>query len=393
MRRILMGSLISIPLVFIAGGLLLVGQTQPLPAPTADRVGFPTGYQNTYKLFYVFDNFQNRQIRKVYGNDIAASVSPGTVFNFPYGSIILFESYTVQQDASGEPVLDRNGRYIPNSLTTIFVMRKERGFGADYKELRNGEWEYVAYRPDGSLSTAPSGTGSCALCHMTGGSLNLSSSSRNVGAQWDYVFRPDLYFGGGTGAVPRGILQHYVFVPSTIHAQSGETVTVYNYDQLLHRIVADDGSFDTGVMNPGSSFTVKAGSPGTVIAYHCTLHSRMKGQIVVDDAPLVLGVTGLTLSSSIASIGTSFTSVFAGSNLTDQTYFDIRFRGPGGTADQEASNWQRGTSASHPVLAGTATGTWTITGVRAHQNSTDHSGGFVPVSITLRVLPAGGESL
>jgi plastocyanin len=112
--------------------------------------------------------------------------------------------------------------------------------------------------------------------------LTLSPQSRNVGAQWDYVFRPDLYFGGGSGAVPDGVLQHYVFVPSAIHARPGQIITVYNSDQLLHRIVADNGSFDTGVMGPGSSFTVKAGETGTVISYHCVLHSRVRGQVVVD---------------------------------------------------------------------------------------------------------------
>ena len=273
-------------LLFITGALFFVGHAQTLPAPTTDNVRFPSGYQATYTLFYTFDNYQNRQIRKVYGNPVAASVKPGEVFNFPYGSIILFESYSVQEDAAGEPLLDSNGRFVPNALTTIFVMRKERGFGADYKELRNGEWEYVAYRPDGSYSTQPSGTGSCALCHLTGGSLTLSPESRNVGAQWDYVFRPDLYFSRGSGAVPDGVLQHYVFVPSTIHARPGQTVTVYNSDQLLHRIVADNGSFDTGVMTPGSSFTVKAGQAGAVIAYHCVLHTRVKGQVVADLPPV-----------------------------------------------------------------------------------------------------------
>jgi len=34
------------------------------------------------------------------------------------------------EDASGEPMLDADGRFIPNNLTTIFVMRKEKGFGA-----------------------------------------------------------------------------------------------------------------------------------------------------------------------------------------------------------------------------------------------------------------------
>jgi len=285
MKRFFATSVAVIALVLSAGSLFFISHTQSMPAPTVDRVGFPVGYKDSFKLLYVFDNFQNRQIRAVYGNDIAASVSPGQSFNFPYGSIILFESYTVKQDASGEPALDDNGRFVPDNLTTIFVMRKEKGFGEDYKELRNGEWEYAAYRPDGTVSTAPSATGSCALCHLTGGSIPLSADSKSIGAQWDYVFRPDLYFGGGTGAVPKGVLQHYVFVPTTIHAQPGETVTVYNSDQLLHRIVADDGSFDTGVMIPGASFTVKAGDPGTVISYHCTLHSRMKGKVVVDQAP------------------------------------------------------------------------------------------------------------
>jgi len=367
--------------------MFFVGHAQSLPAPTVDRVGFPTGYKDTFQLLYTFDNYQNRQIRKVYGNDAAASVSPGQVFNFPYGSIILFESYTVQEDSAGEPVLDPNGRFIPANLTTIFVMRKEKGFGEDYKELRNGEWEYGSYRPDGTTSTPPSSTGSCALCHLTGGSLSLSAASRNVGAQWDYVFRPDLYFSSGSGAVPKGVMQHYVFVPSTIHAQSGDTVTVYNYDQLIHRIVADDGSFDTGVMNPGASFTVKASAAGSVISYHCTLHSRMKGSIIVDDPPLVLGLTSLALSPSAVRIGWSFSAAFTGSNLTDLTYFDVRYRAPGSTTDQEAQNWQRGVTANHAVAAGIAVGTWTITGVRPHQNSADHSANFAIMSATVTVSP------
>ncbi len=387
MKRILLGFMAASIVVCIITSLFFVGHAQSLPAPGVDRVGFPVGYQDTFKLLYVFDNYQNRQIRKVYGNDVAASVSPGQVFNFPYGSIILFESYTVKEDSSGEPVLDDKGRFIPNNLTTIFVMRKERGFGEDYKEIRNGEWEYASYRPDGSTATAPSGTGSCALCHLTGGGLALSSVSRNVGAQWDYVFRPDLYFSSGSGAVPKGVMQHYVFVPSAIHAQPGDTVPVYNYDQLIHRIVADDGSFDTGVMNPGASFTVKAGAAGSVISYHCTLHSRMKGSIVVDDPPLVLGVTGVTFNSSTLRIGASFSAAFAGSNLTDLTYFDVRFRPPGSTADQEAQNWQRGVSGAHSIAAGTAAGMWTVTGVRPHQQSADHSGNFVSTTATLTVSP------
>src|SRR5207247_7152616 len=135
----------SLALTFISGSLFFVGHTQTLPAPTVDNVRFPSGYQATYTLFYTFDNYQNRQIRKVYGNTVAATVKPGEVFNFPYGSIVLFESYSVQEDAAGEPLLDADGRFVPNALTTIFVMRKERGFGADYKELRHAEQRSGGY--------------------------------------------------------------------------------------------------------------------------------------------------------------------------------------------------------------------------------------------------------
>src|SRR5213594_719463 len=105
MKRTLVGCLAASIGVFVAS-LFFVGYTQSLPAPTVDRVGFPTGYKDTYKLLYVFDNSQNRQIRRVYGNSVAAAVSPGEVFNFPYGSVILFESYSVQLDGAGEPILD-----------------------------------------------------------------------------------------------------------------------------------------------------------------------------------------------------------------------------------------------------------------------------------------------
>src|SRR5260370_7609081 len=188
------------------------------PAPTEDHVGFPTDYKDTYQIFYVFDTYQNRQIRAVYGNPTAASVMPGHAFNFPYGSIILFESYTVQQGDNGEPLLDDDGRFIPNELTTLFVMRKEQGFGEDYQYLRNGEWEYVAYRPDGTYATPPSGTGTCALCHLTGSSLPFSKDSQAIGAQRDYVFRPELYFGHAPRPVPQPSPTHHVFLPTTTPA-------------------------------------------------------------------------------------------------------------------------------------------------------------------------------
>src|SRR5260370_40707342 len=101
MKRVLAGALASSIVLLLIGSLFFVGHTQSvLPAPMVDHVLFPAGYKDTFHLFYVFDNYQNRQVRKVHGNDLAASVTPGRVFNFPYGSIGLFEGSSVQEDSA-----------------------------------------------------------------------------------------------------------------------------------------------------------------------------------------------------------------------------------------------------------------------------------------------------
>jgi hypothetical protein len=82
--------------------------------------------------------------------------------------------------------------------------------------------------------------------------------------------------------------------------------------------------------------------------------------------------------------GASYSVKISGSGLTAETFFDVRFRSPGGLS-AFALNWQRGIMESHDVPAGIAAGTWTITGVRAHQIETDHTGNFFPISATIKV--------
>jgi len=105
----------------------------------------------------------------------------------------------------------------------------------------------------------------------------------------------------------------------------GEIVGAYDdADGVRHGFLLSGDQF-TSFDFPGASFTVKAGAAGSVISYHCTLHSRMEGSIIVDDSPLVLGLTGLAFSPSTVRIGSSFSAAFTGSNLTDLTYFDVRY--------------------------------------------------------------------
>ncbi len=65
-----------------------------------------------------------------------------------------------------------------------------------------------------------------------------------------------------------------------IEIAPGTTVRWTNNDQLVHTITADDGSWDSGPIEPGKSWSHTFTKPGEV-AFHCTPHPFMKAVIVV----------------------------------------------------------------------------------------------------------------
>lgn len=255
----------------------LMAQTNP-PAPTVDRVGFPTDYTTNMKLLYRYDRPDNKSVRTVYANDAVFSVTTATQNEYLYGSIIVMETWRSLQDSQGNPLLDANGRYQkdPAATPTLFVMRKEKGFGVDYGPNRNGEWEYVAYRPDGTYNTTPQNSFSCAICHLQA-------------TQWrDWVFRAGLHFDGGSGANPGAVMRDYTFVPGTLHVKAGGSVTFYNDDVIAHHIADDDakGFSLPQDLKAGGSVTLTFGTPPSgqpfEWTFHCSIHPQMKGKIVVD---------------------------------------------------------------------------------------------------------------
>jgi uncharacterized delta-60 repeat protein len=97
-------------------------------------------------------------------------------------------------------------------------------------------------------------------------------------------------------------------------------------------------------------------------------------------------VTGLRFDRSIVATGSSYLVNFSGDNLTDETFFDVRFTAPGSNDSVVVLNWQTGLAANHSVPAGTTSGIWNISGVRAHKIESDHNGNFVSVSAMITVV-------
>ena len=77
------------------------------------------------------------------------------------------------------------------------------------------------------------------------------------------------------------------FNPPEVHIQPGQIVLWTNSDPFQHTVTADDGSFDSGLIDPGASFSQEFDAPG-VYQYYCQPHGAaglngMAAVVVVDD--------------------------------------------------------------------------------------------------------------
>jgi plastocyanin len=82
-------------------------------------------------------------------------------------------------------------------------------------------------------------------------------------------------------------MQSLAFGPKVVHITPGQTVLWTNGDPLQHTVSADDGSFDSGLIDPSGTFTQEFDTPGTY-QYYCQPHGSaglngMSATIIVDD--------------------------------------------------------------------------------------------------------------
>jgi plastocyanin len=85
------------------------------------------------------------------------------------------------------------------------------------------------------------------------------------------------------------------FAPTEVHVAPGATVVWVNASTLQHTVTADDGSFDSGLLDPDATFSMSFDAPG-VYQYFCQPHGAaglngMAATIIVDDPGAVAPAT------------------------------------------------------------------------------------------------------
>jgi plastocyanin len=75
----------------------------------------------------------------------------------------------------------------------------------------------------------------------------------------------------------------FAFQPASLTVTAGSTVTWTNSGAVPHTVTSDSGAFDSGVLQPGASFSHTFDTAGT-FSYLCTIHPNMTGAITVTEA-------------------------------------------------------------------------------------------------------------
>lgn len=99
------------------------------------------------------------------------------------------------------------------------------------------------------------------------------------------VPQPQTVSASPTAGATQVQIANLAFAPPSLTVATGETVTWTNDDSLPHTVTALDGLFDSGILDPGGTFSWTFADPGS-IAYQCQLHPNMQGTVVVAGAPV-----------------------------------------------------------------------------------------------------------
>jgi LPXTG-motif cell wall-anchored protein len=86
-------------------------------------------------------------------------------------------------------------------------------------------------------------------------------------------------------------ISDFKFTPDTVTVNEGDTVTWTNDGPTVHTATAEDGSFDTGILEKGESGSATFTQAGT-INYICSPHPNMHGKVVVQAASTGGGGSG-----------------------------------------------------------------------------------------------------
>jgi plastocyanin len=103
----------------------------------------------------------------------------------------------------------------------------------------------------------------------------------DLGMEALLVVRQDAALAPSRATAPGEVrIDGFAFAPSTLEVTAGTEVTWTNHDPEIHTVTADDGSFDSEVLESGAAFSARFPQTGR-FTYLCEIHPSMTGVVKV----------------------------------------------------------------------------------------------------------------
>lgn len=261
----------------IGGVTAMAVAQQALVPPGPNKLAFPAGYDKGV-LYATLDRWDNKQYREFWTSaDVVKAAKEGKPI--PDGAVITLAAYSIKVDADGKPLKDANGRFIKDKLAAVNPMMKKKGAADDIPaSIRNGDWIYQSFTPDGQVNDKANLT-ACYQCHLPFAKDDYLTNLAKLAGK----FPSDAKVAAAAG--PNDVtITNWVFGPGAVKITAGQSVTWINGDDSPHQItiVGADGKQGqrSDVMLKGQSAKLQFDAAGN-IAYVCGLHPSMKGTIEV----------------------------------------------------------------------------------------------------------------
>jgi plastocyanin len=240
-----------------------------------EKIAFPADYAS-WERYAVVERYDTKQYRELYTQpDVVKAVREGKPI--PRDTVIAMAIHAAEVDAAGNLMKGPDGKLVKGKLAGVTVMEKREGFGTEYPaELRNGEWEYAGFLPDGEPNPQAADTKSCFQCHKPHEQQDFVISLASLAGKF-----PTDDVAAKTGANDVNIVG-FTFGPNTVKAKQGASIQWTNGDDSPHQVTVAGKPLKTDVLLKGQTASLTFEEPGTY-DYSCALHPGMKGKIEVTE--------------------------------------------------------------------------------------------------------------
>jgi cytochrome c553 len=142
-----------------------------MPNIAKTNAQFPANHRATFTKYGAANFPELQQVRHYYANPVALQAAKDGK-PLPAGSLILEEVFTAKLDERLDLAKGADGIFVANQLLYYAVMARGDGWGRDIPEiLRNGDWNYAAFQPDGTPRPRIN-IAECLACHRAQDEVN-----------------------------------------------------------------------------------------------------------------------------------------------------------------------------------------------------------------------------